>query len=233
MVWIPKWDTFFIPIPKTGTQTVKEILGRRYGKVEREMQTFSHPCYLDAAMITRDHPNPVTFFTVVREPRERLISAIRYAFVRLHEQIEPEVYVDRVFDQILSKNTVSPFVPVPVADESLKTRKDWELRWIRSSMVNNKVTVRKNTAFGLTAQSWWLDGAEGKGVHVFALEHLDELCDFIGERKLTREPLNNETEPFMGTAYVTENSRFEQVLDRYSDDFKLYEDALSRNLRPF
>ena len=52
MVWIPKWDTFFIPIPKTGTQTVKEILGRRYGKVEREMQTFSHPCYLDAAMIT-------------------------------------------------------------------------------------------------------------------------------------------------------------------------------------
>ena len=70
-------------------------------------------------------------------------------------------------------------------------------------------------------------------MHVFALEHLNELCDFIGERTLHKEPLNNETEPFMGTAYVTENGRFEQVLDRYSDDFKLYEDALSRNLRPF
>jgi len=227
MVWIPEYDIFFIPIPRAGTQSVKRVLGQNFGSANRKAGLFVHPCYLDAEMITRNHPNPVKMFATVRNPEYRIMSAIRCAYQNIQgvpEVIEPMDYVDRVINKILKRNTVSPFVPVSVADDSLYGRDQWENRW----RVDKKVTLK--SAFGLTSQSWYLEGAKGNGVHVFALEHFDEMSEWVGAT--TKTPWVNESSNLIGYMEIKSHPKWNDVLDRYDEDFKLYEDALSRNLRP-
>lgn len=210
----------FIPIPKTGTQSVKHILE---GRIDIQ-DMGGHPTYLD---MKDEVPADTKFFTIVRRPDERLVSAIQYAWVahcnNVGKVVPFDEFLDRTMRELLSVASVSPIAAH--TDENCHWRDRWQATWFD-----------RISSFVHTAQSFWLEGSgeiftfkmdklanlanwlNAEGIGVAEIPHKNKNVDFAQRSGFRGKPV--------GPKAVRDHRLFDLVLERYQSDWDLYKSAM-------
>lgn len=213
-MWVRKLGLFLIPIPKNATVSMRKLFWD-LGHIESTRH--GHPTYQESKKLVgtslkADEDSP-KFFSIIRRPDDRFVSAIRYSWLthciqdgKIHNQHD---YIDEIIREVVAVKTVYPVPGLP------------ETRFgAISSMV-------------CSGQSHWLEGA-GAGVQLFRLEDKEKILDFLREHgvSVAQLPHRNTNErhavwrgfegKLISAEDVRRHSKFDLAMERYQRDWDLY-----------
>lgn len=242
-MWLRDKGLWFIPIPKTGTQTVRGI----FKEYEDRQDRGGHPTYLDAKKFLENHAGEAPkFFSVVRKPDDRMVSAIRYSWISHCRNFNsfdnristPEEFVDKSLRELIAIKSVYP-IPSLIYESRVTptlpntyepvTHKDWRQRW-------KETKFSRMSSFVYTGQAFWLEGStvdvtlfkmdnlanlanwlRDHGLHVANIPHKNRNVDYVERSGFKGEPVSKDM--------VRGHPLFDTMMDRYQRDWAVYKEA--------
>ena len=235
-MWLREKGLWFVPIPKTGTQSVRQIFKRYEDRQDRG----GHPTYLDAKKFLENHAGEAPkFFSIVRKPDDRMVSAIRYAWLHHCQKLktigDPAEYVDTVITELTKIESVYPISSLRYEMAALPTlpntypsvnQDDWRQRW-------KETRFSRMASFVYSGQAFWLEGStvdvtlfkmdnlanlanwlNDNGVQVNQLPHKNDNAEFASRTGFNQEPVTKEM--------VRGHKLFDRMMERYNKDWDLY-----------
>lgn len=235
-MWLRDKGLWFIPIPKTGTQSVRQVFKRYEDRQDRG----GHPTYLDAKKFLENHTGkPPKFFSIVRKPDDRMVSAIRYAWLHHCQQLktigDPAEYVDAVITELTKIKSVYPIPSLRYEMAALPTlpntypsvnQDDWRQRW-------KETKFGRMSSFVYSGQAFWLEGST-VDVTLFKMDNLSDLINWLNENgvQVNQLPHKNDNAEFarrtgFNQEPVTEemvrgHKLFDRMMERYHRDWYFY-----------